>query len=201
VFDLIEVDLASAAEALEDGRLRSAAVLATRALLVTRGHEAKSAEEALDLFEHEFIASGLIKSSFRPLIEKARQVAGSPQPERAFKESPKVIADLVDAVKDLYESLDQSLRFVQSPPAPQAGGDCDRLPKADREVDFHAVACPLNFVKTKLLLAGMSSGQVLSVVLNAEGKEKFPASVQADGHQVLSVGPHGPHWMVMIRKA
>ncbi len=73
--------------------------------------------------------------------------------------------------------------------------------KPDKEVDYRAVACPLNYVKTKMALAGLQPGKVLSVILNGEGKKKVPASIQADGHQVLAVEPEGSLWRVLIRKA
>lgn len=53
----------------------------------------------------------------------------------------------------LYDRMDPSLRFPS--PAPDV--------KIDREADFHDVACPLNYVKTRLLLEQMEKGQVLSV--------------------------------------
>ena len=200
VFDLIEVDLASAAEALEDGRLRSAAVLAARALLVTQGHEARSAGQALNLFEQEFIEKDLVDASFQPLIDAAREedAAARPEAETALRREP--VAGLLKAVKDLYGRLDQSLRFVK-PAAPSVAPAAPAATKPDKEVDYRGVSCPLNYVKTKMALAGMASGEVLSVILNDEGKKKVPASVQGDGHQVLSVEPESSLWRVLIRKA
>ncbi len=51
VFDLIEVDLASADEARAAGKLFTATALAARALLVTRGEQADTHRQALALFE------------------------------------------------------------------------------------------------------------------------------------------------------
>ena len=202
VFDLIDVDLAGAAEALDEGRLRTAVVLAARALLVTRGQEARSAGEALDLFEREFIEKGFIDPAFRAPIREARERAGSSEPDGAFQADRGTVAGLVKAVKDLHGNLDQSLRLVtvsagqfsRTAAAPSAA-------KPDKEVDYRSVACPLNYVKTKMVLAGLAPGQVLSVILNDEGKEKVPASVQDEGHQVLAVEPEGSLWRVIIRKA
>lgn len=202
VFDLIDVDLASAGEAIEEGRLHAAVVLAARALLVTQGHEARSAGEALDVFEREFIDKGLIGASFRSLIRNARAEDGVPRPENGSQLERQAVAGLLKAVRDLYGSLDQSLRFVK--PAVNPSSDVAAPPSAatpDKEVDYRGVACPLNYVKTKMALAGLSSGTVLSVILNDEGRKKVPASVQADGHQVLAVEPEGSFWRVLIRKA
>lgn len=50
VFDLIEVNLTGAEEALKEGKLNRAATLAVRALLVTSGEQPDSDREAFELF-------------------------------------------------------------------------------------------------------------------------------------------------------
>ena len=60
--------------------------------------------------------------------------------------------------------------------------------------------CPLNYVKTKMVLAAMKSGSVLSVLLDEPGSRNVPASVEKDGHSVLSIDRQEQHWRVRIRK-
>ncbi len=198
VFDLIEVDLASAHEALGKGDLLSATVLAARSLLVTQGQEAKDDAEALDLFDKHFIESHLVSDSFRTLIKNAKRGSG-----QTFDADASNVSALVDAVQNLYDNMDQSLRFQ-----PVATEEVSEPEKADatevavdKEVDFRGVVCPLNYVKTKLLLEQMSSGQVLSVLLDEEGGRNVPDSAKLDGHEVLSKKKEGEHWRVIIRKA
>jgi len=71
---------------------------------------------------------------------------------------------------------------------------------ADREVDFRGVACPLNYVQTKLTLERMASGEALSVLLDEEGARNVPESAANDEHDVLSVAQDGDHWRVVVRK-
>ncbi len=203
VFDLIEVDLASADEALREGKLLAAAVLAARALLVTQGQEAKDDAEALDLFVKHFLDVGLVSDSLRPLIERARRSVLSAEPDDTSDATPGEVSALVQAVQKLYNSMDSSLRFrpvaqevrAESKPGTPAGVE------TDRQADFRAVGCPLNYVKTKLLLDQMTKGQVLSVLVDSEGAGNVPESVRGDGHQVLSVAQEGDHWRVLIRRS
>lgn len=71
-----------------------------------------------------------------------------------------------------------------------------------RELDLRGVACPMNFVKTKLQLDKMQAGEVLSVLLDAgEPYESVSSSVQAEGHVVedASQQPSG-HFKLLVRK-
>lgn len=58
--------------------------------------------------------------------------------------------------------------------------------KADVFLDLSGVQCPMNFVKTKLQLEDMESGQVLEVILDDGSPVKnVPRSVKAEGHNIL----------------
>lgn len=209
VFDLIEVDLASAEEACQSGRRFAAAALAARALLVTQGHEAKDDADALQLFIEGFMDSGLVDESYRGLIDAARQCARSADPEAAFKAESGPVEDFVGIVRQLYDNMDPSLRFTpvkrsaETPDEPEDAGTAEgESPvEIDREADFRGVVCPLNYVKTKLVLGQMESGQVLSVLLDEEGCRNVPESAEKDGHQALSVKEEGPAWRVTLKKA
>ena len=204
VFDLIEVDLASARDALKEGKLYAAVVLAARALLVTQGQEARDDGGALRLFTTHFLDAGLVAASFRELIENAERCAAVSAPERAFDADPATASALVAAVQDLYDGMDSSLRFRQaagrSAPAPERRPASAAEVGVDREADFRGVVCPLNYVKTKLVLDQMTGGQVLSVLLDNEGARNVPESAQQDGHTVLSVSREESHWRVLIRR-
>ncbi|UCD58444.1 MAG: nitrite/sulfite reductase, partial [Candidatus Hydrogenedentota bacterium] len=116
VFDLIEVDLASAEEALNDRRHFAATALAARALLVSRGEQPDSNKEAFELFQKHFLAEGLVDSRFEQLIDYACQSASANDPEDAFVGDKVDVASLVTAVKRLYDNMDASLRFSAPEP-------------------------------------------------------------------------------------
>lgn len=202
VFDLIEVDLASADEALNERRCFAATVLAARSLLVTRGEQPGSDVEAFTLFRKHFLAEGLVDPMFEQLIDCAIPSASAPDPEGVFGGNPDDVASLIADVKTLYDNMDSSLRF--SIPEPMNG---PTQPSTSAEItvdtfkDFRGVVCPLNYVKTKLALEQMESGQVLAVLLDEEGARNVPASAAADGHEVLFIARENDHWRVHIRKA
>ena len=112
------------------------------------------------------------------------------------------MAAFVETVQKLYENMDASLRFkpVKEPPAPAAIQEAVLSPKIAREADFRGVVCPLNFVKTKMTLDRLQSGDVLSVLLDEQGAKNVPESVRGEGHEVLSVGREGESYRVLIRK-
>lgn len=72
---------------------------------------------------------------------------------------------------------------------------------AKHELDLSGVPCPINFVKTKLKLEELTSGDILEVVLDdGEPISNVPRSVKEEGHKVLKVEPNGSQFKVLIEK-
>ena len=74
-------------------------------------------------------------------------------------------------------------------------------------LDVTGEVCPMTFVRTKLLIEKMSSGQTAVVCLNAgEPLANVPRAVREHGHSVLELAPvdparpDGPH-RLRFRKA
>jgi NifU-like protein involved in Fe-S cluster formation/TusA-related sulfurtransferase len=76
----------------------------------------------------------------------------------------------------------------------------DDQSSADRVLDCRGLACPLNFVKTKILLDEMSPGETLCVLLNSEGARNVPESAKAEGHEVVSARQIEDYWKIILRK-
>ncbi|MFA4906249.1 MAG: sulfurtransferase TusA family protein [Candidatus Margulisiibacteriota bacterium] len=56
------------------------------------------------------------------------------------------------------------------------------------KLDLTGVPCPLNFVKTKLKLEELKSGELLEVVLDdGEAIVNVPRSVKDEGNKILKV--------------
>ncbi len=73
---------------------------------------------------------------------------------------------------------------------------------ADRELDISGEICPMTFVRTRLALDSLSTGQILGVLLRGEEPTRnVPATARAQGHDVLAeeAGDDGTVW-VTIRK-
>jgi TusA-related sulfurtransferase len=70
-------------------------------------------------------------------------------------------------------------------------------------LDLRGIPCPTNFVKARLFLDKMSSGQSVEVLLDdGEPFENVTVSVQEEGHQISSSEQcEGGHHRVVIQKS
>jgi sulfite reductase (ferredoxin) len=67
--------------------------------------------------------------------------------------------------------------------------------------DLRGVVCPMNFVKTKMELAKLKSGQLLRVFLDdGEPIANVPRSVAEEGHQISEQIRIDDYWSVLIEK-
>lgn len=64
--------------------------------------------------------------------------------------------------------------------------NCD----TDRYLDITEYVCPMTFVRTKLLIERMKSGETATIRLNSgEPLSNVPRSVREHGHEVISLAP------------
>ena len=201
VFDLIDVDIKSAGEALAQGNLFKAAALAARALLVTRGEQAQDDREAFLLFNKHFVQAGLADGRFQPLLESGARAAALSNAGTAFDGFASEVADFVASIQSLFKGMDASLQFPkQATPQLEPKDPQPTQPAFDLEKDFRGVVCPLNYVKTKMALGQIKQGQILSVLLDEAGARNVPESASKDGNTILSVAQESAAWRVVIRK-
>lgn len=73
---------------------------------------------------------------------------------------------------------------------------------ADETFDLKGEVCPYTFVKSKLMLEMMESGQVLQVIVdNAESATNVPKSLTNEGNTVLGCEPiNDTDWMITVQK-
>ncbi|MBI5343943.1 MAG: sulfurtransferase TusA family protein [Deltaproteobacteria bacterium] len=73
--------------------------------------------------------------------------------------------------------------------------------KSDAELDLRGVMCPINFVKTKLKLESMETGEVLELVLDSgEPIQNVPKSIKEEGHKILEVKKEEGYFRIKVRK-
>ncbi|MEE9191245.1 MAG: sulfurtransferase TusA family protein [Candidatus Aerophobetes bacterium] len=73
--------------------------------------------------------------------------------------------------------------------------------KVNGTLDLRGEICPYNFVKTKLKLEEMQSGQILEVILDpGEPIKNVPRSVKEEGHRILRVEKTGSTFRLIIEK-
>ena len=224
LFDIIEIDQDTIREKrkeveqlLSDGKqntdkieklLHDIVFSENRMLLVTRGLDPRTDEDVYNGFEKEFIAAGIIPQKFKVLTEKARNN------KSLIAEKP-LIDELADLLNDLYQNMDDSLQFklpAEKTPVEQFSEEKVPAEKAsaaeetetivpDVKKDFRGVMCPMNFVKTKIALTPMQSGQILEILLDDGAPiENVPGSVKNEGHTILSTEKVENYWKVLIKK-
>ena len=100
--------------------------------------------------------------------------------------------------------MDDSLRFKASlnQPKQEPKEEPKKENKTNIEKDYRGVGCPMNFVKTKLVLETMSVGEELTILLDDGAPiQNVPNSVKLEGHKVRSQEKDGSgHWKVLIEK-
>jgi sulfite reductase (ferredoxin) len=213
LFDMIDVDqniIKQSFTALqtETDSLKTNAILfdiifsSARMLLVTKGAEPKTTTETFDLFVDKFINDGLVSDSFTALVEKAKDNASTdliPQKDE--------VIDLAETVLKLYEGMDDSLQFKNQPAKPIEQKVEKSIPEKQeisseiRVKDFRGVACPMNFVKTKIELSSLAVGNLLEIWLDdGQPIQNVPGSVRNEGHEIISTEQIQDYWKVLIRK-
>ena len=170
---------------------------ASRMLLVTRGIEPSNHDEIFGSFIRSFIQEGHVSENFEPVIKLALA-----NPEASFVKHKTVINELANAVIDLYNHMDDSLQFKVQKETPKANEPVSGIPVGKRIKDFRGVACPMNFVKTKIELSTMKSGELLEILLDDGAPIKnVPGSVRNEGHHILEEKQEANFWSVLIRKS
>jgi tRNA 2-thiouridine synthesizing protein A len=76
-----------------------------------------------------------------------------------------------------------------------------KMAKVDERIDITKEICPMTFVKTKLKLESMRSGQILEVTLR-EGEPliNVPISVKDEGHKIVSISKEGTSYKLLIER-
>jgi tRNA 2-thiouridine synthesizing protein A len=74
--------------------------------------------------------------------------------------------------------------------------------KPDHTIDITGEVCPMTFVRTKLKLERMRTGEILSVRLRGEEPlRNVPRAAREEGHAILGIEADGESHVVIIRRA
>ncbi|OIP68683.1 MAG: redox protein, regulator of disulfide bond formation [Oscillatoriales cyanobacterium CG2_30_44_21] len=74
--------------------------------------------------------------------------------------------------------------------------------QAVKLIDLRGVPCPLSFVRAKLHLEKLETGQLMEVLLDGgEPIEQVPNSLMSDGHQVKGIEERDRHFALIVQKA
>ncbi|MDX8401687.1 MAG: sulfurtransferase TusA family protein [Mariprofundaceae bacterium] len=179
--------------------LRRSAIAAGRAFLVPHGEAPEQDEEVFGLL------AGLCRDD-APVFEGFQRVQGALLGIDIADPAPGVLK-LRDALADWLDLAER--RFAPVPEEDSAGVSAQ---EAAQEVageddvpllDLTGVACPMNFVKTKIRLSAMPVGARLDVILDDGAPiANVPLSLEEQGQKVLDKRhlPDG-RWRIRVEKA
>lgn len=208
IFDMIDVDMNTIRKYQDEIKhtkdisiinelLYGIVFSASRMLLVTRGVEPRNTNEVYNGFIEQFIKVNLISNEYLKIIEIAKD-----KKLYNFIDEKDTIYDLAKDVIELYDGMDDSLQFDIPNDVKQK--DINKIKPIYEPVlkkDYRGVVCPMNFVKTKIDLATLKSGDILEVLLDdGEPIDNVPGSVKMEGHKIIKQNKIDNYWSVIIEK-
>ena len=187
-----------------------AMVTACKGLLVMEGVNSSIDAEIVNEAQTRLIGKGVLPASFSNLTEVLKDI-GPKSPSMEFAQGKLTYAQsFINACREAFELIERNLKkkAKESDKASEqteevlASGNDQTKTAVTVKLDLSGVACPINYVKTKLKLEELDIGQLLEVILD-EGDpiRNVPESLRSDGQKVLSqdkVDDH--HYRVLIEK-
>ncbi|WP_026882136.1 sulfurtransferase TusA family protein [Clostridium akagii] len=193
VLDVIKLDISNAEGSLslykdnkDNDVLYASALSSARTLLVLKGIDSNKDREIFKGFKSNFIDTGYVKPEISVLFDSLIDYKlGDISDISSYADD---ITYLLEKVKAMYESLNGQLEIT----LPKELKDEETQEKKEQEkvdiVDFRGVQCPINFVKVKIELSKIKSGEKKGFYLDDGAPiENVPKSVEKEGHKIISI--------------
>jgi sulfite reductase (ferredoxin) len=173
-------------------------VASARALLVTEGMDFNDDLECIRKFHSLIIDMEIVSGKFAEMGERYEKENSSANKD-IVSWWVQNCGDLAEECREVNNKMqsDKSLRI-------RVGGDEKKegTGPSFQKIDLLGVKCPFNYVKTKLKLETMTSGDSLEVLLDlGEPEKNVPRSIKNDGHEVVSTENISGHFKIVIKKA
>lgn len=185
-----------------------AVLAAAKALLVTEGLDPATDAETFQEFERRLAHKGIVPAMYRNLGTLVGDLGPKDTTARSAEDKMAFAKAFVEACRAATEQMGKDLKLAPVvddaiTPAPVAASPAQPSTGAPL-YDLRGVACPLNYVKTKLKLEMMDAGEQLEVWLDAgEPIKNVPMSLKNDGHKILlqeALAPEAMHYRVLVEK-
>lgn len=192
-----------------------AVLSAAKALLVTEGLEPSTDAETFLEFDSRIAQKGIVPAIYRDLRERVGDLGPKETTGESAREKMAFAKGFVDACRAATEQMGKDLKLaaVSTTAAVAASVPPVKAPAASVAApvssgapvyDLRGVACPMNYVKTKLKLEMMDAGEQLEVWLDAgEPIKNVPLSLKNDGHKLLLQEPieaEAAHYRIVVEK-
>lgn len=193
-----------------------AVLAAAKALLVTEGLDPATDAEIFQEFERRLAHKGVVPATYRDLGKQVGDLGPKETTVQSAQDKMAFAKGFVDACRVATEKMGKDLKLAPVPeaavpamaatpvPSPLVSAAAISAAPTAPVYDLRGVACPLNYVKTKLKLEMMNAGEQLEVWLDAgEPIKNVPMSLKNDGHKVLlqeALEPEATHYRVLVEK-
>jgi sulfite reductase (ferredoxin) len=190
-----------------------AVLAAAKALLVTEGLDPATDAETFTEFERRLGQRSIVPARYKNLGGQAGDL-GQKDSSQEFAQAKIAFArGFVEVCRAATEQIGKDLKLAQAGEAEVSAMQAAEAKPPSQPVatgpeaavyDLRGVACPLNYVKTKLKLEMMDAGERLEVWLDAgEPIKNVPMSLRNDGHKILLEEPlesTAAHFKVLVEK-
>ncbi len=203
ILDMIESDLNETKIAIEEAQnkgysvqnIKKALFLSSRALLVVKGIDAKSEEEAISGFIEKFVVEGIASDIYSNLKEVFKSLNEDLSPEER-KEKLSYTKDFFGHIQQIYKRMDSSFNFPQL----KAAASKDEAKEAAL-LDLKGTPCPMNYVKAKLFLENLKAGDRVEILLDeGEPINNVPKSLESDGQRIIRIEKQDGFYKVIVEK-
>ena len=180
--------------------IERAIISISKGMLVPFGIETEVEGEILREFQDKIIDKSIVSGRVEPLYTEY----GKPSMRNKIGEMTELAKILAEESQDAYSKLDANFRFKTNKKVDQKEEDNKPMErKIDACLDLKGVSCPYNFVRTKLKLEEMDSGQLLQIIIDdGEPYQNVPKSVLNEGHKILEEEKvEDKHYRIVIEKA
>jgi sulfite reductase (ferredoxin) len=187
-----------------------AVLAAAKALLVTEGLEPSTDADTFAEFDVRIAQKGVVPSVYRDLNKRVGDLGPKETTPEFAREKMTFAKGFVDACRAATDAMGKDLKLSaakeQTPPVPKPSAEkpASMQPTGAPVYDLRGVACPMNYVKTKLKLEMMEGGEKLEVWLDAgEPIKNVPMSLKNDGHLVHlqeALEPEAAHYRILVEK-
>jgi sulfite reductase (ferredoxin) len=187
-----------------------AVLAAAKALLVTEGLEPSTDAETFAEFDRRIAQQGVVPAGYRDLNKKVGDLGPKETSQESAREKMAFAKGFVDACRAATDQMGKDLKLpaakepAAAAPVAHGAKPAALAPTGAPLYDLRGVACPMNYVKTKLKLEMMDAGEKLEVWLDAgEPIKNVPMSLKNDGHLVHlqeALEPEAAHYRILVEK-
>ena len=182
---------------------------AADALLTTKGIQPKDLQTTAAAFKREFVETAQFWAPFAEFFDKYIQMDKAALNEEGAHIAIEEATLFVEQAHEVYGRMQiqaEKKPKTAAKTAPKAPAKPAKKAAKVEEIvdslDLKGVACPYNYVRTKLRMEQMNVGELLEITVDdGEPIRNVPASLKNDGQEIVDTKKIGDHYRLIIRKA